>query len=746
MSVDEQVIPRSFISNATVELGNRPFDNIQREIVKKHILKIKSESKNAFEILNKKRRHFEASIPADWKNILEDFCYINMRKKVYSDLKKNHEHKIKLWIQRSPWNTDANENYVVNLSNKQLNRDMICALGYGLNYAISSNKVNSVEVSKGLCNLEKYSDISSENINIIKGIVYSNMKDSENNNYPKRFRKALDCLKKDENIHITKADKSGATVILNRSDYIEKMNTLLRDENTYKELTKNPIDNVNSNFNKKVKTLLKGNENLIKKFCVTSPSLPYMYGLIKTHKENFPARPIISSVGSATYNLSKYLVEILNPLIGTISDAHIKNNVDLLNKLNNVQLNSNVKLISFDVVSLFTKVPIDDMLDYLSEFLDTAEIELPFSNNTLIELIKLCIKDCKFEFNGKYYSQNFGMSMGNPLSPLLSNLYMEFFESRILSTILPENVAWFRYIDDIICIWPDIEDVNSFFNRLNNLVPSIKFTMELEDDNCSLPFLDCRIHRGNNNFKFSIYRKPTNIAAYVHFYSGHSLKIKKSVFTSMFLRAFRICSPEFFDNEIETIRNIGRKLKYPENLLDDAFRMARKTFYDPKKEPYNTKNMLVLPYNENFKDIPRLLKNFNVNVAFKNNHTIRNMLIKNSPDETKGCVYSIPCNRCDKFYIGQTGKFLEKRLEQHKKSVRYAQENNAVFCHVRDCNHSINWQESKKIAMSNNVLERNIIESSFIKESFDKNMNISLGMYKLDPYICKEICKLYAFG
>ena len=121
------------------------------------------------------------------------------------------------------------------------------------------------------------------------------------------------------------------------------------------------------------------------------------------------------------------------------------------------------------------------------------------------------------------------------------------------------------------------------------------------------------------------------------------------------------------------------------------------------------------------------------------------MLIKNSPDETKGCVYSIPCNTCDKSYIGQTGKILDKRLEQHKKSVRYAQENNAVFCHVRDCNHSIKWQETKKLAMSNNILERNIIESSFIKESFAKNMNISFGLYKLDPYICKEICKLYDF-
>ena len=97
------------------------------------------------------------------------------------------------------------------------------------------------------------------------------------------------------------------------------------------------------------------------------------------------------------------------------------------------------------------------------------------------------------------------------------------------------------------------------------------------------------------------------------------------------------------------------------------------------------------------------------------------MLIQNSPDENKGCVYSIPCNRCDQFYIGQTGKFLEKRLEQHKQSVRYGQENNAVFCHVRDFNHSINWQETKKIGSSNNILEQNIIESRFINPLMVEN-------------------------
>ena len=110
-----------------------------------------------------------------------------------------------------------------------------------------------------------------------------------------------------------------------------------------------------------------------------------MYGVIKTHKPNNPVRPIISSVGSATYKLSKYLVTLLNPLIGTISGSHIKNNVDLVDKLNNTHMNCDFRLVSFDVCSLFTKVPVDDLLSFLPEVLD--RLELPFDNTVLINLI-----------------------------------------------------------------------------------------------------------------------------------------------------------------------------------------------------------------------------------------------------------------------------------------------------------------------------------------------------------------------
>ena len=84
------------------------------------------------------------------------------------------------------------------------------------------------------------------------------------------------------------------------------------------------------------------------------------------------------------------------------------------------------------------------------------------------------------------------MAMGGSLSPILSKLFMEYFETEILSTCY--NGSWLRYVDDIFLIWPNNDDFNTLFNNVNNLHPCIKFKTEWEE-NYSLPFLDILVVR-----------------------------------------------------------------------------------------------------------------------------------------------------------------------------------------------------------------------------------------------------------
>ena len=67
--------------------------------------------------------------------------------------------------------------------------------------------------------------------------------------------------------------------------------------------------------------------------------------------------------------------------------------------------------------------------------------------------------------------------------------------------------------------------------------------------------------------------------------------------------------------------------------------------------------------------------------------------------------------------------------------IRTCQTNSAVFNHIIENNHAINWEQSKFIFKNKNVLERNIVESTLINSNFNNNMNLSHGQIKTDPLI-----------
>ena len=135
-----------------------------------------------------------------------------------------------------------------------------------------------------------------------------------------------------------------------------------------------------------------------------------------------------------------------------------------------------------------------------------------------------------------------------------------------------------------------------------------------------------------------------------------------------------------------------------------------------------------------------MLKPFGVHVVFKNN-TLKNILINNSPTNKNGCIYEIPCNECNKKYIGQSGKELEQRIKQHKYNVRIGNTASGLFQHMNEFNHGINWKEAREIIYCKDIVKRNIIESCIIKKNCNELLNISPGMYKLDEIVLNNIFK-----
>ena len=209
---------------------------------------------------------------------------------------------------------------------------------------------------------------------------------------------------------------------------------------TYLELSKDPMK-----IERKVTEVL---INLKKEKLITSSMFdrlrpkgskaPRFYGLPKVHKEDYPLRPIVSAISSPTYNLSKFVSKMISPLVGK-TDSFVKNSRDFAELVKIEKLESDEIMVSFDVKSLFTNVPVTKALDIIHQKLEqdqTLDERTPLSPSQLIVLLKICLTTTYFLYADKYYEQQEGTAMGSPVSPLVANLFMEYLEKIAIDTSL----------------------------------------------------------------------------------------------------------------------------------------------------------------------------------------------------------------------------------------------------------------------------------------------------------------------
>ena len=88
-----------------------------------------------------------------------------------------------------------------------------------------------------------------------------------------------------------------------------------------------------------------------------------MYGLPKVHKQSVPLRPILSMSGSPQFAISKWLCDLLKPAIDFYGAYCVKDSFTFSDKVRTEKLSPNGHMCSFDVVGLFTNVPLQEVID-----------------------------------------------------------------------------------------------------------------------------------------------------------------------------------------------------------------------------------------------------------------------------------------------------------------------------------------------------------------------------------------------
>ena len=143
------------------------------------------------------------------------------------------------------------------------------------------------------------------------------------------------------------------------------------------------------------------------------------------------------------------MAKILKPLTGN-SAYTVKNSTKLCGSIAAINLQDNDELVSFDVVSLFTSIPVDVAVNVAHNRLVNDEnlqerTALPVTD--IIKLLDFCLSTTNFQYDHKHYKQIHGTATGSPVSAIMANMVMEDLEERAPTT-LTDNLCLEK-----ICGW-----------------------------------------------------------------------------------------------------------------------------------------------------------------------------------------------------------------------------------------------------------------------------------------------------
>ena len=163
--------------------------------------------------------------------------------------------------------------------------------------------------------------------------------------------------------------------------------------------------------------------------------------------------------------------------------------------------------------------------------------------------------------------------MGSPVSPVVANLYMEFFEDRALTTAVNPPRWWKRYVDNTFVILKQSKR-EEFLQHINSVDPAIQFTTEESKQDGSMPFLDTLgTPQEDGTLTTRVYRKLTHTDLYLQWDSHHNLACKYSVINTLTHRAKAVCfSSELLEEELKHLDEVLQQCKYPKWAINKIMR------------------------------------------------------------------------------------------------------------------------------------------------------------------------------
>ena len=536
-------------------------------------------------------------------------------------------------------------------------------------------------------------------------------------NHTKEQRTGLKMLKKNDDVIVKASDKCKGIVILNKSDYIEKATAITSE---YEEVDKNPTSRIEAETKRIIKETLDGKleDSQIQALLPQNSRTAELYGLPKDHKPGVPLRPIVSACGDPLDKISQLLEKILGQLLQFIP-AHLSSTDEYLRRLSDAypgrSLPPGTILFSVDVTNLYGNIPYEEATDSARRLLEAHHedinmfgLEVP----DVIHLLKHCLSNNFLRFGDRYYRQTRGIAMGSRVAPPLAIIFMGSLEELYNDNAAQKPDLYMRYIDDILGVWTHgSASLREYFSHINAAHPTIKFTIESTEETSSIPFLDTKITiKPAGNYTTELYIKPMSAGVILHADSAQPWQTKRAVLHSQIRRAIKISSDsDSCQRSIDKVKQLFLNNGYSMKTINTAIDRCRSSARQDKRKKKTSVTRLVLPFIDDqlAKAVQAVIRGSgqpDVSVTWTNQNTIKRQLVRSALKtppcpggsrchscaaglqgrcHSSGVVYQLTCELCHKIYIGETGRPVRLRYNEHLRDAKNQRQDSPWGDHFR---------------------------------------------------------------
>lgn len=422
-------------------------------------------------------------------------------------------------------------------------------------------------------------------------------------------------LREHPDLIVVNSDKSKSLVLMKESEYRSSMNAWIDrcTKKGYYELINDPgvVSRIRTSWYWKQRKLIEQlgaarmvrinsglpepyprnmHLNLLKSNQPDLP-LPYMYGVVKTHKPDRPCRPICATRCWYSYWIEKIINHVLKGVLENhnaksrlLCDSNVQDITKAAEEIRQIKVQPGYVFAKFDVVDMYTSIDRRLILKILNELVydnDYYNTHGSIPAKLFMECVQFCLSNrLLFSYGGNVYRQNKGLPQGACDSGLLATLVLDYQLQLHFDQLFKRYQVskWFKYMDDILVYLPaaNVEPLRLSLESATQL----SFTVDLEDvpsgiDRALLPnvqgcisFLDIYIARCSDYLYLRTYVKPMASCRMIHFLSNSPDDWKRSTIRGYILRILLRSSNLFLLHDLDRLTQILEANMYPTSFTD----------------------------------------------------------------------------------------------------------------------------------------------------------------------------------